>query len=310
MPTAPLHQGCAASQAIAASIVGLFLRQVLVAAASRRCRPTRGSRAARNATPALRQLAAPPAPIAAGGVALAVGDRLQHHRRARRHVRQPERDGEAHAVRRLDPVVLDNPHADRLGHPPAPSTRPPGWPNRAGAAWWRFGGGACSMDHVRFGSTGLKVSGSAWGPWAWAARPGRAGCWTRTLSPDPEARARPRHHLLRHGRLVFARPRRGGGRPQPAEDGAARGTGAGHQGLLSDERRSQRQGPVARAHPATRSTARCSGSGPTTSTSTSSTPSIRRRRSPRPWRRCTTSCGPARRATSAPRPCTPGSWPR
>ena len=36
----------------------------------------------------------------------------------------------------------------------------------------------------------------------------------------------------------------------------------------------------------------------------------RRRRSRRPWRRCTTWCRPARRATSAPPRCTPGSSPR
>ena len=59
----------------------------------------------------------------------------------------------------------------------------------------------------------------------------------------------------------------------------------------------------------TASTPRCAGSAPTTSTSTRSTAATRRRRSRRRCRRWTTSCAPARCATSAPRACSPGSSP-
>ena len=52
---------------------------------------------------------------------------------------------------------------------------------------------------------------------------------------------------------------------------------------------------------------RCAGWVPTTSTSTRSTASTARRRSPRPWRRCMTWSRRARLATSAPRRCTRGS---
>src|ERR1700722_19472217 len=74
------------------------------------------------------------------------------------------------------------------------------------------------------------------------------GARRRRFDSHPAARPRPRHHLLRHGRLVFDRPQRGGRRQEPAQDERTRAAGARDQGLLPDERRPERSWPVTQAH--------------------------------------------------------------
>ena len=73
------------------------------------------------------------------------------------------------------------------------------------------------MDYIRFGQTGLKVSqlclgtmsmgSSAWKGWV-LDEGDSIPILRRALDLG--------HHLLRHGRLVFHRPQRGGRRPEPA----------------------------------------------------------------------------------------------
>ena len=82
------------------------------------------------------------------------------------------------------------------------------------------------------------------------------------------------------------------------------------QGLLPDRRRPRTTRGLSRKHIRTPSTQPAPAAAPTTSTSTRSTASTRRRRSRRRSTRSTTWSGPARRATSARRPCSPGSSPR
>ena len=88
---------------------------------------------------------------------------------------------------------------------------------------------------------------------------------------------------------------------------AARRLRARHQGLLPDGYRGRTTAACRASTSWPRSTPRCAGWAPTTSTCTRSTAGTTRRRSRRPWRRCTTWSGPARPATSAPPACTPGS---
>ena len=92
--------------------------------------------------------------------------------------------------------------------------------------------------------------------------------------PVHHARARAGHQLLRHRRHVFARRERGGARPRAEGLRDARSGRHRDEGVLSDGRRPERSRAVAQAHHATRSTRRCAGSAPTTSTSTRSTASI------------------------------------
>ena len=113
MPTAPVHQGCAASQAITSTRVVLLLRQVLVVAAALRV-------AAAAHVDADAGVAVPGEVGVARGVArgrrvvLAVRDVLEDGRhRARLGVLgQPDPRREPHAVAHRDPGVADD--ADRL----------------------------------------------------------------------------------------------------------------------------------------------------------------------------------------------------
>ena len=89
-------------------------------------------------------------------------------------------------------------------------------------------------------------------------------------------------------------------------DGAARASGA--RGWRSSPRSTSRPAPAATTTTAcrastswSRSTARCGGCRPTTSTSTRRTATTTRRRWRRRWRPSPTSCTPARRTTSASR---------
>ena len=74
-----------------------------------------------------------------------------------------------------------------------------------------------------------------------------------------------------------------------------------------DERGTERSGALAQGHFPRSSTRACAGWGRTTSISTRSTAGTTGRPSWRRWKRCTTSCAPARSAISARRRCTPGS---
>ncbi len=91
---------------------------------------------------------------------------------------------------------------------------------------------------------------------------------------------------------------------------APRGGRDRHQGVGRDAPGPERRRPLAQGDPPRDRRQPEAARAPTTSTSTRSTAGTRRRRSRRRWRRSTTWCGPARRATWAPRPCTPGSSPR
>ena len=132
----------------------------------------------------------------------------------------------------------------------------------------------------------------------------------RRLDPDHPPRARRRHQLHRHRRLLLGR-RVGGDRRQGARRRPPRRRGARHEG-----RPAVRRGPAttaARRGAGSRrpSRARCAGSAPTGSTSTRSTASIPPSTSTRRSARCRTSSTRARSARSAPRRSPPRrSWRR
>ena len=93
--------------------------------------------------------------------------------------------------------------------------------------------------------------------------PGRGGRRRRLRAGRP----RRGHHHLRHRRRVRRHPRRGGARPG-AEGRAPRGPGDLHQGLLADRARPATTAACPASTSWSRSTARCAGCRPTTSTST------------------------------------------
>ena len=106
---------------------------------------------------------------------------------------------------------------------------------------------------------------------------------------------RPRrgHHHVRHRRRLRRHPRRGGARPR-AEGRAPRGPGDLHEGLLADRARARTTAACPASTSWSRSTARCAGCRPTTSTSTRRTGTTTRRRSRRRCRRSPTSCAPGK----------------
>ena len=124
--------------------------------------------------------------------------------------------------------------------------------------------------------------------------PGRGGRGHR-LRPG---RPRRRHHHLRHRRRLRARP-------APSRCSAGRSRASAARVWRSSPRSSGRPAPAAttaacRASTSwSRSTARCAGCRPTTSTSTRRTATTGSRRWRRRWRRSPTWCTPARRTTSA-----------
>ena len=190
----------------------------------------------------------------------------------------------------------------------APDAYPP---EVAGSPWWYSASRRVTrnqrkeypMEYVRLGSRGLKVSRICLGMMSYGDRPQRGrGTWTRTARrADRPARRSRRRDVLRHRRHVL---RRGRARRSPGRllrklfarrDDYVLATKVFYPMGPGPER----PRPVPQAHPGRRSTRRCAGSAPTTSTSTRSTAGTTRRRSRRRWRRCTTWCGPARPATSA-----------
>ena len=127
---------------------------------------------------------------------------------------------------------------------------------------------------------------------------------------DRPGRRRGRRHLLRHRRHLFGRGQRGGDGQAGAEVPDPGRGGDRHQGLHAGDARARTAAGSGASTSSRASTPRCAASTWTTSTSTRSTDGTPGRPSRRRWRRCTTSCGRARPATSAPAACSPGSSPR
>ena len=180
-----------------------------------------------------------------------------------------------------------------------------GWPRLALALTL----GWPEMEYVNLGNTGLRVSRVCLGMMSYGTHESRAvGARRGRRRADRAPRGRGRDHVLRHRRRLQRRRERGGDRPAPAEAlRHARGVRRRDEGARADDARRERRAASRASTSSPRSTRRCSGSGSTTSTSTRSTAGTRRRRSRRRWRRCTTSSGPARRATSARAACSRGS---
>ena len=166
------------------------------------------------------------------------------------------------------------------------------------------------MRYVKLGRTGLDVSAVILGCMSYGdpeprrppvdPRRGRGRAFIRR-------RARGGHHDLRHRQRLLRRVERGDHRPRAARLRPPRGRRDRDQGARPDAARARTAPGSSRKAILHEIDAACAGSAPTTSTSTRSTAGTRRCRSRRRWRRCTTSCGRARRATSAPRRCGPGS---
>ena len=114
MPTAPVHHGCSASQAIASSTSAALLHRVLVGdqpvgvAAAAQVDPDAGV-----AVPG--EVPVPGGVAGGGAVALAVRHGVQdrRHRIALGVLGQPHARGEPATVGERDPQVLDGPHGAR-----------------------------------------------------------------------------------------------------------------------------------------------------------------------------------------------------
>ena len=142
------------------------------------------------------------------------------------------------------------------------------------------------MHHTHLGRTGLSVSRLCLGTMTFGLQ-----CDEATSLRDPRPRGRGRHHLPRHRRRLSrsAAASRPPAAPRRSSAAGSQGQRArlrrGHQVLRRRWARSPwDQGNVAQAHPRRRSTRRCGGCAPTTSTSTSCT-------APTPRRRSTRRCG-------------------
>ena len=154
------------------------------------------------------------------------------------------------------------------------------------------------MEFRNLGASGLKVSAIAYGNWLTHGSPGRGG---RRRSPAC-SQALDEGITTFDTADVYADTR---GRDR-ARQGAGWASGARALEIFTKV-----YCPIGAGGPTTtacrastswsRSTGRCVGSAPTTSTSTRRTASTTRRRSRRRWRRSPTSCTPARPSTSASR---------
>ncbi len=142
------------------------------------------------------------------------------------------------------------------------------------------------MEIRNLGTSGLKVSAISYGNWLTHGSQVEEDAATRLRAPRP----RRGHHDLRHRRRLRRHRGRDGAR-QGAGGGAARGARDLHQGLLARPARARTTTTVCRASTSwSRSTPRCVGCRPTTSTSTRRTATTTRRRWRRRWRPSPTSC--------------------
>ena len=172
--------------------------------------------------------------------------------------------------------------------------------------------GALLMDQVRLGATGLHVSRVCLGMMSYGNDSDRPWVLDEDArrADHPAARSRPASPSSTPPTSTPAAPARSPPGALVPKYLSRDEVGDRHQGPRPMTPGPQRRAACRASTSSPRSTRRCSGSAWTTSTSTRSTAGTRTRRSRRRWRRCTTSCGPARPATSAPAACTPGSSPR
>ena len=134
------------------------------------------------------------------------------------------------------------------------------------------------MEFRHLGRSGMLVSEISYGNWITHGSQVEEDAGHRLRARRP----RPRHHHLRHRRRLRRHPGRGRARPG-AEGRAPRGPGDLHQGLLADRARAATTAACPASTSWSRSTARCAGCRPTTSTCTRRTATTTR---PRSRRRC------------------------
>ena len=164
------------------------------------------------------------------------------------------------------------------------------------------------MEQVRLGTTGLHVSRVCLGMMSYGRRLRPAVGARRGGGRADRARGRRgRRHVLRHRRRVLGRRQRGRHGAAAAQAALARRGRRRDEGARPDDAGAERPRAVAQARPVGhRRVAEAARDGlrrPLPDPPLG----LRRRRSRRRWRRCTTSSAPARRATSARAACTPGS---